>query len=313
MTQRYVVNDPIRSFHLAVGEGHQIHVEEYGDINGQPVIVCHGGPGSGLCRESAGYFNPKRYRIILFSQRGCGESTPLALTHNSPSYLVDDIARLIDHLAIGQCILAGGSWGATLALLYTSQFPHKVKGLVLWASFLASQNDLDWLYGPLSAGAQFYPEQYQKFQRGQSDTQQILNEYLVDLTGQDELQQHKAAQRWHAWDRQLTLGALAGRYHLDNVECILQQAKLMNHYFSPEIMLQLKPLEEVSEQLKTIPTWFIHGRHDLVCRFAAVQKLAKNTGAQLYVLDGLGHCGANEVYVEAIRRAADLLACKLSH
>ncbi|KAF7765139.1 proline iminopeptidase [Pseudoalteromonas citrea] len=313
MTQRYAVSEPVRSFHLPVGEGHQIHVEEYGDVHGQPVIVCHGGPGSGLCRESAGYFNPKRYRIILFSQRGCGASTPLELTHNSPKYLVDDISRLIEHLAIGQCILAGGSWGATLALLYTSHFAHKVKGLILWASFLGADHDLEWLYGPNSAGAQFYPEQYQVFKNNESDSLHILKHYLLALTGDDELAQHKAAQRWHAWDRQLTLGALAGRYHLEDSESVLQQAKLMCHYFSPEIMSELSPLQSVAEYLIEIPTWFIHGRHDLVCRFAPVQRLAHQAHSQLFVLDGLGHCSASDVYVEAVRRAADLLACKLSH
>lgn len=313
MTQRYTVTDPVRSFHLPVGDGHQIQVEEYGNIQGLPVIICHGGPGSGLCKESAGYFNPKRYRIILFSQRGCGGSTPLDLQYNTPSCLLDDMTRLIGHLAISKCVLAGGSWGATLAMLYAQRFPEHVKGLILWGSFLGQQSDLEWLYGASSAGAQFYPEQYETFRNGLTSTAEILQMYQVELMGSDQLIQRKAAQRWHTWDRQLTLGALAARYHLDNVDNVLQQAKVMCHFFSPQVMVELAILHNVEKQLATIPTWFIHGRHDLVCRFSSVQKLATQAGAQLFILDGLGHCNANDVYVEAIRRAADLLACKLMH
>lgn len=311
MAQGYRVGEVSRQFHFAVGDGHQIYVEEYGKADGLPVIVNHGGPGCGLSRDSAQYFNPQRYRIILFSQRGCGGSTPLELDNNTPKHLVSDIVSLLDHLEIKQSVLAGGSWGATLSLLFAHLYPERVRGLILWASFLATDDDLRWLYSTQGAGAQFYPESYSAFSQGLSCEHDILAYYRDALFSQDELLQHKAAQHWHDWDRQVTMAASLSRYHLEQPSCITQQAKLMCHYFSPEIFSQLKGLDIAPDALRGIPSWFIHGRHDLVCRFAPVQRLAEELNAQLYILDGLGHSGANDAYFEAIRRAADLLACKL--
>ncbi|WP_216628466.1 alpha/beta fold hydrolase [Pseudoalteromonas caenipelagi] len=312
MTQGYRVGKAFRHYHLAVGDGHQIYVEEYGKPDGLPVVVNHGGPGCGVNSDSTQYFNPRRYRIILFSQRGCGGSTPSELENNTPRHLVQDIVQLIDHLEIKQTILAGGSWGATLSLLFAHTYPERVKGLILWASFLATVDDLKWLYSSQGAGAQFYPESYRTFSQGLTCEQDILAYYRDALFGEDELLQHKAAQHWHDWDRQVTLAASLSRYHLEQASCVTQQAKIMCHYFSPEIFPQLSGLDIATDALKGIPCWFIHGRHDLVCRFAPVQRLAHELKAQLYILDGLGHSGANEAYFEAIRRAADLLACKLN-
>ncbi|MBD1582285.1 alpha/beta fold hydrolase [Pseudoalteromonas sp. S16_S37] len=311
MTQGYIVGKAFRHYHLAVGDGHQIYVKEYGKPDGLPIIVNHGGPGCGLNSESTQYFNPKRYRIILFSQRGCGGSTPSELKNNTPLHLVKDIVQLMDHLEIKQTILAGGSWGATLSLFFAHTHPERVKGLILWASFLATVDDLKWLYSPQGAGAQFYPESYRVFSQGLTSEHDILAYYRHTLFGDDELLQHKAAQHWHDWDRQVTLAASLSRYHLEQPSCVTQQAKIMCHYFSPEVFSQLSGLDTATDALRSIPCWFIHGRHDLVCRFAPVQKLADELKAQLYILDGLGHSGANEAYYEAIRRAADLLACKL--
>ncbi|CAH9066729.1 Proline iminopeptidase [Pseudoalteromonas holothuriae] len=311
MAQGYRVGDMLRNFHFAVGEGHQIYVEEYGKADGLPVLISHGGPGSGLSVDTTQYFNPKRYRIILFSQRGCGGSTPLILDNNTPKHLIQDINNLLDHLEIKQAVFAGGSWGATLSLLFAHTYPERIKGLILWASFLATPEDLHWLYSKNGAGAQFYPESYEEFSQGFSCMQDILAYYQNALSSEDELLQHKAALHWHSWDRQVTLAAAMSRYHLEQVSCITQQAKIMCHYFSPKVFEQLKGLDTAPKNFQKIPIWFIHGRHDLVCRFAPVQRLAKALDAQLYILDGIGHSGANEAYFEAIRRAADLLACKL--
>ncbi|CAM4294131.1 alpha/beta fold hydrolase [Pseudoalteromonas byunsanensis] len=311
MAQGYIVGNALRSFHLAVGHGHQIYVEEYGKPDGLPVLVNHGGPGCGLNPEATQYFNPERYRIILYSQRGCGGSTPHELQHNTPNYLVHDILKLLDHLEIKQTVLVGGSWGATLSLLFAHKYPERVKGLVLWASFLATEQDIQWLYSPQGAGAQFYPESYHSFSQGLQSAEDVLAYYRDALYSDDELLQHKAAHHWHEWDRQVTLAASLSRYHLEQANCITQQAKIMCHYFSPEIFVQLQNLDTAPQELKSIPIWFVHGRHDLVCRFAPVQRLADELNAQLYILDGLGHSGASQAYFEAIRRAADLLACKL--
>ncbi|AZZ99726.1 alpha/beta fold hydrolase [Pseudoalteromonas sp. R3] len=313
MTQLYRLESPRRSFHMAVSHGHQIHVEEFGLETGLPVIICHGGPGSGLCRHSASYFNPQRYRIILFSQRGCGQSSPQQLTHNTTEYLLQDIDSLLSYLDISQCVLAGGSWGATLALLFAQRYPQRVLGLVLWATFLGCQSDLQWLYGISGAGAQFYPERYQVFSQGQGDYKAILSRYTQLLHCDDEVAVRRAAQQWHDWDRQLSVGSQAQRYQLDHEQAVVQQARIMVHYFNTRCFIEEQQIFQQANKIASLPVWMIHSRHDYVCRFAMAQALAEQLNARLLILEEVGHCATNAVYSEAIRRAADLLLCKLAH
>ncbi|MFC3032934.1 alpha/beta fold hydrolase [Pseudoalteromonas fenneropenaei] len=313
MTQLYQISDATRQFHLAVGDGHQLEVEEYGCAAGVPVIICHGGPGTGICHYPLHYFNPERYRIILYSQRGCGGSTPHSTAHNTTAHLLQDLTTLLDHLDITKTVLAGGSWGATLALLYALAEPKRVRGLVLWSSFLSSSADFAWMYSPEGAGAQFYPEQYQQFNSQNLSWQALLAQYHQRLNGKDELLGFQAAQHWCQWERLLIAGESNPRYLLAERQHQLLQARLMVHFFTAGGFVPDGFILQHATQLQSIPSWFIHGRHDLICRFAGVQALATTMHAKLLILDGIGHCVRNSVYSEAIRRAADLLLIKLDH
>ncbi|AOT09900.1 alpha/beta fold hydrolase [Pseudoalteromonas luteoviolacea] len=311
MTLLYQPTEPLRSFHLPLTHGHQMHVEEYGNAAGVPLLVLHGGPGSGLQRAVQSYFNPKRYRIILYSQRGCGNSSPQSLEHNHTALLIEDIVTLLDYLDIPRCVLAGGSWGATLALWFAMQHVDRVSGVITWASFFSTSSDMAWLYSDKGAGAQFYPERFTQFSQGLASHQQILSHYQQQLFGDDELSQHKAAQLWHDWDVQLSVETQLQRYQLPSPAHLVAQARLMVHYMSNLCFLEDEALFKHTLTLKSLPIWMVHSRHDLVCRFAMAQKFAASLNARLLILEGVGHCTSNQVYSEAIRRAADLLLCKI--
>ncbi|CCQ10206.1 Proline iminopeptidase [Pseudoalteromonas luteoviolacea B = ATCC 29581] len=313
MTQLYDYRQANRHYHFAVGDGHQIEVEEWGAATGIPVFVCHGGPGIGLNSSMVQFFNPLRYRVILFSQRGSGNSTPHSLEHNQTDTLLEDIDKLRRHLGLQNVVLCGGSWGATLAMAYAVTYPKYVAGLLLWSSFLSGNDDFEWFCGPSGAGAQFYPEAYQQLNEDGLSWQGLIARYYLAVKSHDELHAYQHARRWLGWESLLASGSERGGLNLIDKQHTLNCAKIMLHYFSHRCFLSHGFFEEQIKTLAPIPTWFIHGRHDAVCRFSAVQQFAEKVNAQLFILEGVGHSLQNGVYCSAIRRAADLLLIKLDH
>ena len=147
MRSLYPAIKPYKSTNLSVGNGHVLYLEESGDPDGLPVLFVHGGPGAGTSAEDRCFFDPEKYRIVLFDQRGAGRSTPHAeLAHNTTQDLVEDIERIRKHLAIEQWILFGGSWGSTLSLLYAQDHPSRVLGMILRGIFFCCSKDISWFY-----------------------------------------------------------------------------------------------------------------------------------------------------------------------
>ena len=160
--QLYSTIDPFDQQILHVNGGHQIYFEQGGRTDGIPVVVLHGGPGGGCSPSMRRYFDPNIYRVILFDQRGCGRSRPYAgVENNTTQDLISDIEAIRTHLGIDQWIVFGGSWGATLALLYAQAFKNAVSHLVLRGVFLMTRSELDWFYG--GGAGKFWPEQWEKF------------------------------------------------------------------------------------------------------------------------------------------------------
>lgn len=306
---QYIVN---RDYHLSVGDGHQIHVQEFGEPSGIAVVVCHGGPGSGLCPENCRFFDLQRYRVIMFSQRGCGHSTPHDTQANTTQDLISDLEFLRIQLGVKKWLVSGESWGATLALLYAISHPESVAGLLLRASFLACESDFAWLYSQQGAGAQFYPESYREFAGELHDWSQLLAFYQCQLSSEDQINANKYAKRWCHWEQVLCHAEPCTSWCISEPHSALNQARLMIHYFRHRCFIEDHYITKHSDILAHIPTWFIHGRADLVCRYSAVQQLAEQLNAQLLILDGIGHSSDNQVYLAAMRRAADLMYIKLS-
>lgn len=313
MPKLYQHHQAFRTFHLAVGQGHQIEVEEWGNPEGTPVFVCHGGPGFGICTSMVRFFNPSLYRIVFFSQRGCKGSTPHSIDNNTSGLLVGDIDLLRTHLGVEKIMLAGGSWGATLALLYAIKHPSHVSGLLLWATFLASNDDFEWLYGVSGAGAQFYPEVYAQFNPQRLAWPELLKHYYHSVFSQDEIAAYHHAKLWLGWENVLLVGSAQSNISISERHSQLNHAKIMLHYFVNRCFIGSDDIFKHSDALAQIPLWLIHGRHDLICRFSSVQSFATQTRARLLILDGIGHSIQNGVYCDAICRAADLLYIKLNH
>ncbi|SFD31580.1 prolyl aminopeptidase [Pseudoalteromonas denitrificans] len=316
MPQLYGVGGARRSYHLAVGEGHQIHIEEYGCSDGIPVLICHGGPGSGLNPLNCRYFNPEHYRLILFSQRGCGLSTPhFELQANTTQHLLADMEQIRNSLGISLWVITGESWGATLALLYAITYPEKVSGLLLRSTFLARKADINWLFGEHGAPAQSFPEHFESFRTGYKSVSETLQYYKKQLSSEDEFACIKAAKAWCEWE-----SVLSGMYpnHIADLrlitkEKVLDVARLENHYFTHDFFIEDEYIANKVDKLLDVPMWFLHGRQDLISPFAGVyhltKKLEANPNIKLDILNDVGHSSENVNYANAIRIASDMFYC----
>jgi proline iminopeptidase len=311
---------------LAVGEGHEIFYHEYGVSGGTPVMFIHGGPGGGTKPKQTRFFNPRRYRIILFDQRGCGRSTPnagdadpviaaQALTNNTTAHLVGDIEKLRLKLGIEKMLVFGGSWGSTLALAYAIQYPQCVEGLILRGIFLCRRKDLDYFYQgnaatfaadpydtTLPGAYHFYPEPWKRFVERievskRSDMVRAYSEIFCDSQHPDVEQ---AAKDWSVWEG--ATSSLIPDTDLSTYEDPLFAkvfARIENHYFMSGGLLggtsrdQNYILENVAK-IAQIPIYIVQGMYDQVCpRFQADELVAAlsqaNGKVKRYVITTAGH------------------------
>ncbi|MDG1067315.1 MAG: prolyl aminopeptidase, partial [Sulfitobacter sp.] len=196
--------DPFDRRMLAVGQGHHVYMEQCGNPDGIPVVVLHGGPGGGCSPSMRRYFDPAKYRVILFDQRGCGRSTPFAsVTDNTTWHLVADIELIRETLGIGQWVVFGGSWGATLSLIYAQTHPEAVRNLVLRGVFLMTQAELDWFYG--GGAGKFWPEVWDKFTAlvPRDEQGDFIKAYHKRLFSDDVSLQTRYARAWSGWENAL--------------------------------------------------------------------------------------------------------------
>jgi proline iminopeptidase len=264
---------------LEVGEGHAIHWETSGHPGGQPALFLHGGPGAGSTPEDRRWFDPQRYRIVQFDQRGCGRSlADDALHANTTAHLVADIEALRLHLGIEKkWLLFGGSWGATLALAYAQQHPQRVRALVLRGVFTARARERRWLYGDQGA-ALCHPAAWQRLREGAGAApgEEVVGAMHARLHGPDVPARLRAAHAWWRWEQDLmeaeTTRALPQPAPCDDAVA-LSAARIgvhyeRQHYFMPEGQLLLQ-----AETLRDIPGLIVQGTRDLVTPPAAAQGL----------------------------------------
>jgi proline iminopeptidase len=182
---------------------HELYYEQSGQPRGKPAVFLHGGPGGGTAPDMRRFFDPQRYRIVLFDQRGCGASRPHAeLRENTTWDLVSDIERLRIHLGIERWLVFGGSWGSTLALAYAQRHPERVTELVLRGIFLLRRSELAWFYqDPLGAGS-IFPDLWERFVAPipQSERVDMMQAYYRRLTSADTPTRIAAARAWSSWE-----------------------------------------------------------------------------------------------------------------
>lgn len=307
---------PYRTFHLAVGNGHQLYVEESGITDGLPVIFLHGGPGSGSSPYHRRFFDPDRYRIVVFDQRGCGRSSPHAgLSHNTTRDLVNDIEKIRQELQIGQWLVFGGSWGSSLALAYAQQYPERVLGLILRGIFLCRNRDIQWFY---QAGAsEILPEAWERFIRPipEPERTDMVSAYYKRLTGDDEAQRMSAAKAWSIWEgTAATLRQDATTVaRFSDPKTALALARIENYYFVNHCFFEENQLLAGAGALRDIPGVIVHGRYDVVCPVSQAWALHNVwRRAELNIIEDAGHAatepGIRRALVAATQAMADRLA-----
>jgi proline iminopeptidase len=288
---------------LDAGDGNLVYWETCGNPDGKPALMVHGGPGQGIAPNMRRGFDPGRYRVVLFDQRGCGRSIPHAsdpatdLSRNTTGHLVSDMEQLREHLGIEAWLLCGGSWGSTLILAYAERHPHRVTEIVISAVTTSRRCEIDWLY---RGAARFFPADWERFRAGApagtSDTG-LLAAYARLLEDPDPLTRARAAADWMAWeDAVLSLepGAKPALASDHPDAAALAFARLCAHYYAQGAWLEEGALLRDAGRLAGIPGVLIHGRLDLSCPLDTAWELARAwPGAQLYAPADSGHMGSD--------------------
>lgn len=300
---------------LAVDSIHNLYIEECGDPGGIPILFVHGGPGAGCSRYDRRFFDPARYRIILFDQRGSGRSTPHAeLENNTSQNLVEDIEAIRCYLKIDKWALFGGSWGSTLSLLYAQAYPQNVTALVLRGIFLCRNEDFLWFYH--SGAHRIFPDYWEDFITAISPEERAnpIAAYYKRLTGSNELAKMSAAKSWATWEgRCATLRPNPDIVHdFSDPHFALSLARVEAHYFMNGAFLRENQIVEDAEKLADIPGIIIHGRYDMICPLDnAIALHDAWPNSELHIVRDAGHSSHEPSIVDALVKATDELAAEL--
>ncbi|WP_069298505.1 prolyl aminopeptidase [Neptunicoccus sediminis] len=288
----YPVIQPFNQLMLEVPGDHTIYVEECGNPNGIPVVVFHGGPGGGCSPGMRRFFHPEFYRIILFDQRGCGRSRPHASVENNTTWdLVADIELIRQKLGIENWIVFGGSWGATLALVYAQTHPDRVNHLVLRGVFTMTKSELDWFYG--GGAAAFFPDEWEHFAGllPRSERDDVIGNYAKRLFSKNEDIQVRFARAWTEWESALAALEQSPNRGVVPAAYALAFARIENHYFHNAGFLRedgqiFKDLHKIEH----IPGSIVQGRYDMICPPQTAYRLRDNwPAARLFTVPDAGH------------------------
>jgi proline iminopeptidase len=287
---------------LDVGDGHTMHYKEFGSPNGKPVVVLHGGPGGGLQRGVLKFFDLKRWRVIMYDQRGCGKSTPFLSLHKNTTWnLVADIETLRIACGIERWTVFGGSWGSTLALAYASRHIDRVAALVLRGVCLLEPWETDWLYAEGGA-SRLYPEAWASFVQGAGENKKgnLTKTYKRLLSNRRT--RKKAAAAWWGWESAISsLEPKPDRSAQGQVESL---AVIENYYFSNDAWLKPHELINAASRIpKTVPVIIVQGRYDLVCPAASAFAVAEAVPHAKLHMTLAGHSSSDPENAKALKAA----------
>ncbi len=270
--------DPFDQRIVDVGDGHRVYVEQCGAREGKPVVVMHGGPGGGCSPAMRRYFDPAHYRVILFDQRGCGRSRPHASVEaNTTWHLVKDIELIRELLGIDRWTVFGGSWGATLSLIYAINHPDRVNQLVLRGVFLMTEAELRWFYG--GGAGTFWPDLWHRFVNliPEDERDNLIAAYGRRLFSGDLQTETRFARAWASWENTLASIANDGPGGDSPAEYARAFARLENHYFAHAGFLEHDGWIEANlKTIADIPGTIVQGRYDMICPPAAAYRLSSN-------------------------------------
>ena len=304
--------EPFESGMLDVGDGHQVYWEMCGNPEGKPAVFLHGGPGGGITPSYRRVFDPKRYKALLFDQRGCGRSTPHAeLEANTTWHLVADIERLREVMGVDRWLVFGGSWGSTLALAYAETHPDHVSELVLRGIFTIRKAEIDWYYQ--HGASELFPEKWEPFLAPipEAERGDMVAAYRKRLTSPDRATRLAAAKAWSLWEGEtITLlpdPGLSERFSEDDFAVAF--ARIENHYFTHGGWLEEGQLIRDAGRLTGIPGVIIQGRYDMACPPVTAWDLHKAwPEAEFHLVEGAGHAFSERGILDRLIRATDRFA-----
>jgi len=304
--------EPYETGMLDVGDGHRIYWERVGTRGAKPAVFLHGGPGGGISPKQRRQFDPTKYDVMLFDQRGCGKSTPHAeLEANTTWHLVADIERLREMMGVEKWQVFGGSWGSTLALAYAETHPERVSELILRGIYTLTKAELAWYYQ--SGVSEMFPDKWERFisvipaaERGD-----LIAAYRKRLTSGDRNVQLEAARAWSVWEGEtITLlpdPALSAQHGEDDFAIAF--ARIENHYFTHGGWLEEGQLLRDAVKLGGIPGVIVHGRYDMPCPLRYAWELSKAwPDAELHIIEGAGHAYSEPGILDRLIRATDKFA-----
>ena len=300
--------EPFDQRMMDVGDGHIIYVEQCGNPQGAPVLVLHGGPGGGCSPAMRRYFDPAHYRIILFDQRGCGRSRPKScVKYNTTWHLVADIEIIRSEFEINRWAVFGGSWGATLALIYAQTHPKAVKFLALRGVFMMTRSELDWFYG--GGAGKFWPEIWAHFVDliPPSERDDLISAYHKRLFSGDLMVENRYAQAWASWENALASVYCSGSGGTAPSDYARAFARIENHYFINDGFLEFDgQILAHMERIAHIPGIIVQGRYDMICPPQRAWELSQNWPAsELKMIRNAGHALSEPGISEALVRAMD--------
>ena len=285
---------PYNEFYLNVSLLHTIFIEESGNPNGKPIIFLHGGPGGGIESIYRQYFNPKKWRIIIFDQRGCGKSLPHAeLKENNTWNLINDIESIRKYLKINKWVVFGGSWGSTLALSYAIKYPNICKALILRGIFLLRKLEIDWFY---QEGCSYlYPDEWEHYISiiPKKERINLVKAYYKKLTSSNKITRIKAAKAWSKWEASTSklIPQKKSLHPFDNDKVAEAFARIECHYFINKGFFESDNwiLDNV-KKIKNIPGLIVQGRYDVVCPMKSAWDLHdKLKNLTFKIVDDSGH------------------------
>ena len=285
--------EPREKGFLQVSKMHSIYWERSGNKNGKKILVIHGGPGGGSQPRYRRYFNPEKFDIIQFDQRGCGSSIPFSeLRENTTDDLVNDIEKLRCHFKIESWHLFGGSWGSTLALIYAIKNPSKVKSMTLRGIFLCRKFELLWFYQ--YGASELFPDEFEKYISviPKEERDNLIASFYKYLTSKDINLRSKAAAAWTNWELSTS--------HLIKRDITVSKSKINSfsdafariecHYFLNNIFLEDNFILKNIKIIESVPTRIIQGRYDVVCPVRSAWDLNKKLkNSQLVIVNDAGH------------------------
>lgn len=304
--------EPFDSGMLDVGDGHSIYWERVGTRGAKPAVFLHGGPGAGASPNHRRVFDPDKYDVMLFDQRGCGRSTPHAsLEANTTWHLVADIERLREMMGVEKWQVFGGSWGSTLALAYAESHPERVSELIVRGIYTLTKAELDWYFQ--FGVSEMFPDKWERFISiiPEAERNDLMGAYRKRLTSSDRAVQLEAAKAWSLWEGEtITLlpdPSLSDLHSED--EFAIAFARIENHYFVHGGWLDEGQLLREAHRLRGIPGVIIHGRYDMPCPLRAAWELHRAwPEAEFHIIEGAGHAFSEPGILDRLVRATDQFA-----